>query len=343
MTTDAVLTMPSHLDLQETLNVVSQLVSLPEASRYRLDFSRLKFLEPFGMLHFSSQLRRFRQAHPNSRFNAEHYDHLGYAAHMGFFQAFGLNHGKEPGEASGSQQYVPITRLDLNELRQEAIEQYEDVRESLERISMKLAGVLVRDDAGPLHDTITYSLREIFRNVIEHSKANSIWYAAQYWPEKGWVELSILDEGIGIAATLGRNPHLKITSEADALQLALLPGVSGVAFKGGPKQRKDPWANSGYGLFMTSQLCLRGGTFVIISGSGGLLLQNQEQSKLDCTFKGTAIRLQFHVPEIQELSGALEGLRQRGTEIVGTMQQVANISASMSSRMLISKDRFNCS
>lgn len=341
MTTDVVLTMPSHLDLQGTLNVTALLAGLPEASQYKLDFSGLEFVEPFGMLYFSSELRRFRLAHPNSRFKAEHYQHLSYAAHMGFFQAFGLNHGKGPGEASGSLQYVPITRLELNDLQQEALRKYEDVRETIERVSMKLAGVLVRDDTGPLYDTISYSLREIFRNVLEHSGADSIWYAAQYWPAKGWVELSILDEGVGITETLARNPHIKITSDFDAVQLALLPGVSGVAFKGGPKQRKDPWANSGYGLFMSSQLCLRGGTFVIISGDGGLLIQNHEQLKLDCTLKGTAIRLQFDVPDIQELNCALEGLRQRGAEIAGTLKQVANLSASMSSRMLVSKGRSN--
>ena len=132
---------------------------------------------------------------------------------------------------------------------------------------------------------------------------------------------------------------MKINSDYDALQLALLPGVSGVAFKGGAKQRRDPWANSGYGLFMTSQLCLRGGTFAIISNKGGLFLQNHEQSEINCTFEGTAIRLQFYVPEIQDLTCVLENLRKKGAEIAGTMKQTANISASMSSRMLLSKSK----
>ena len=338
MSSEITFKMPSKLDLTGSINAAVQLDSLPKANSYRLDFASLKFAEPFGMLYFASQLRRFRQSRSDSRFKADNYQHLGYAAHMGFFQSFGLNHGKEPGEASGSHQYAPIPRLDLKELTKEAFEQYEDVRETIERVSMKLADVLVREDTGPLYDTLSYSLREIFRNVHEHSGADSLWYAAQYWPEKGWVELSILDEGVGIITTLSRNPHLTIVSDYDALQYSLLPGVSGVAFKGGPKQAKDPWANSGYGLFMTSQLCLHGGNYAIISGRGGLLLQNQKQSKLDGAFNGTAIRLQFHVPEIQDLTGALENLRKKGAEIAGTMKQAANISASMSSRMLLSKD-----
>lgn len=339
MTTEAFLAFPERLDLQGTLHVGAQLAELPEVDLYRVDFSNLGFVEPFGLLYIASKLRRYRQCHRNSRFKAEHFQHLEYAAHMGFFQAFGLNHGKGPGEAAGSMQYVPITCLSLKELRQEAASHYEDIRETIERVSMNLASVLVRCDSGSLHETISYSLREIFRNVLEHSGADSIWYAAQYWPAKGWVELSVLDEGVGIAATLARNPHLTQTSDFDANRAALLPGVSGVAFKGGPKQRRGHWANSGYGLFMTSQLCLRGGTFVLISGNGGLILENHEQSNLNSAFKGTAIRLQFHVPDIRDLSGALEELRQRGAEIAGTLKQSANISASMSSRMLISKSR----
>jgi hypothetical protein len=330
--------MPSKLDLTGSINAAFQLASLPKANSYRLDFASLKFAEPFGMLYFASHLRSFRKSHDDSRFKAENYQHLGYAAHMGFFQSFGLNHGNEPGEASGSQQYVPITRLDLKKLAMEALDNYEDVRETIERVSMQLAGVLVRGDSGPLYETLSYSLREIFRNVQEHSGTDSLWYAAQYWPEKGWVELSILDEGVGIIATLSRNHHLNIVSDYDALHYALLPGVSGVAFKGGPKQAKNPWANSGYGLFMTSQLCLRGGNYAILSGRGGILLQNQEQSKLECQFNGTAIRLQFHVPDIQDLNGSLEKLRKKGAQIAGNMKQTANISASMSSRMLLSKD-----
>lgn len=337
MTADIVLALPPRLDIQGALKATALLNDLPEANFYRFDFSKLNFVEPFGMLYFAAQLRNFRRANLHCRFKAENYQQLSYAAHMGFFQAFGLNFGKEPGEAPGNAHYVPITCISLKELEREAASKYEDERETLERISMELATVLVRDNSGPLHETISYSLREIFRNVLEHSGADSIWYAAQYWPATGWVELSILDEGAGIASTLARNPHLQITCDLEALQLALLPGVSGVAFKGGPKQRKDAWANSGYGLFMTSQLCLRGGSFAVMSGHAGLMLQNQEQSQLECTYNGTAIRLQFHVPEIQELSLSLEELRQRGADIAGTLKQNANITASMSSRMLVGK------
>jgi hypothetical protein len=330
----ATLTLPKRLDLQGALNAAAALRGLPTNERCRLDFSEIKFVEPFGMLYFATVLRHFRRSNSSIRFVAEGYKQHHYAAHMGFFKAFGLDFGNEPGEAPGSTQYAPITPLAIAELRHEAINKQEDERETIERRAMALATLLIRQDSGPLQETLSYSLREIFRNVLEHSGADTIWYAAQYWPEKCEVELCILDEGIGIGQSLRRNPHLTIQTDHDAIDFALLPGISGVAFRGGPKQRKDPWANSGYGLFMISQLCRRGGSFVAISGNGGVKVSEAGEERFDCRMDGTAIRLQLQTDRIGALGASLEELRSLGAKIAGDLRQEANITASMSSRML---------
>lgn len=335
-TGEAQLKLPQRLDLTGALQTTAALRSLPMAERYKLNFADVRFFEPFGMLFFATILRQFRLANADTKFTADGYKQHSYAAHMGFFQTFGLDFGKVPGEAVGSSQYVPISQLLFDELRRDALRKHEDERETIERRSMELASILIRETSGPLHETLTYSLREIFRNVLEHSGANAVWYAAQHWPEKGLVELCILDEGIGISGSLRRNPHLTISSDRDAIGLALLPGISGVAFKGGPRQRNDPWANSGYGLFMTSQLCLRGGNFLAISGEGGVKLIDEHEESFDCSFNGTAVRLQFRTDRIRELGDSLEELRDLGARIAGDLKQQANITASMSSRMLFS-------
>jgi nitrate/nitrite-specific signal transduction histidine kinase len=55
---------------------------------------------------------------------------------------------------------------------------------------------------------VVYSLAEILRNFLEHSQAQELWYAAQYWQSRNWVELATLDEGIGIRRSLARKPPL---------------------------------------------------------------------------------------------------------------------------------------
>jgi hypothetical protein len=333
--TTRIFTLPGQLHLPTAIAASRALHALEPGDAYVIDFGELRFVQPFGMLLFAAQLRRFVAAHPTATIEYRHYEAHGYPAHMGFFQACGIEFGKQMGEAPGSAHYIPITRLGIAELEADAAENYEDARETIERRSGQLATVLTREEQGPLHETLTYALREIFRNVLEHSQADAIFYAAQHWPERKLVELAILDEGKGMAASLGRNPHIRIESDQEALRLAILPGISGVAFKGARKKRNDAWANSGYGLFMTSQLCQRGGSFVIGSGDALLKIEQDSYEDHELAFPGTLIRLRFKTDQIEDLSQSLEDLRKRGADIAGTLASEANMSASMSSRMLM--------
>lgn len=325
---------PSRLDLVGSIEAVRQLQALPHVQRYIVDFSNLKWVEPFGMLYFARQLRTFADERRPARCRAINHEKHGYAAHMGFFQSFGLSFGNSPGAANGSDRYIPMTDLRIRDLHVEAGQGACDVREVIEMRAAEMAAVLARGEAGRVQATLSYSLREILRNVVEHSNADYIWYAAQYWPGNQLVELSILDQGIGVRRSLSRNPHLRIEDDVTAIRLALLPGISGAAYEGRKPTRNDEWANSGYGLFMTSQLCARGGSFMICSGDAALLLERDEETVLPARFAGTALRLGIYVPEIGNLNEMLSAFNKRGEEIAGQNVPAARPSASKSSRML---------
>jgi hypothetical protein len=322
------------LDFEGSIKAARDLWTLPTGVDYLIDFGPLKWLEPFGMLYFARQLRTFANERKPSRCQAKNHEGHGYAAHMGFFQSFGLNFGKEAGAANGSVVYIPITEVNIRKLHIEAGQSQVQVQEIIERHCARLAAVLARNEGGPLQHTLGFSLREILRNVTEHSNADSIWYAAQYWPNKQLVELSILDQGRGIKTTLSRNPHLIINSDEDAIRLALKPGISGRAYEGAPRLRDDAWANSGYGLFMTSQICARGGSFALCSGDRGLLLNGEAEKVLDAGFSGTAIRMCIYVPEVLGLNEALKEFSSRGEYLAGQAGKSASMRASVSSRML---------
>jgi hypothetical protein len=114
----------------------------------------------------------------------------------------------------------------------------------------------------------------------------------------------------------------------------LKPGISGRAYEGGPKLRDDEWANSGYGLFMTSQICATGGSFAVCSGDRGILLASKEEKVLDVGFAGTAIRMCIFVPEVRGLNESLAELNARGKAMSAGAGGSPGITASMSSRML---------
>ncbi|HNU67250.1 MAG TPA: hypothetical protein PKL42_08995 [Methylotenera sp.] len=325
--------LPDSLTLENTIRFSNHLHDLPEADEYIFDFDALNWIEPFSLLLLSSEIQRCRDKVQQKRFSAVNHKTKTYAGHMGFFKAFGCDFGKKPSEAVGNSRYIPITIYDSAEIQKAAYESSEAVGQFIENIAANISHVLLRTYDGELFDTFTYSIREIIRNVIEHSNSGQFGFCAQYWPNKNQVELALLDRGIGIKKGLSSNPHLNINSDHEALNLALMPGVSGKAFKGSKQNKDDNWANSGFGLYMTSRLCREGGSFYIASGNTSLMLSEQNKDYMDTPFQGTALRLILNTNRIKSLNKMLEQYRGEAEKIKSHFS-AENFSASTASRML---------
>jgi hypothetical protein len=203
----------------------------------------------------------------------------------------------------------------------------------IEEQAHELARVLVQGAGGELGATLGFAMTEMFRNVLEHSQASRLGYCAQYWPSKDMVEVGVLDAGIGIGAALGRNPHLNIENDLHALHLAVLPGVSGTAFEGVRRDPYDYWANSGFGLYMTSSICREGGEFLICSGRAGLSLKDDEKEEITMETAGTALRLRIRPSRVSKLSTRLAALSKAG-EAMARELKGAVVNASAASRMV---------
>ncbi|MCU1152204.1 sensor histidine kinase [Stenotrophomonas maltophilia] len=286
------------------------------------------------MALLASELKRFRTSKPETRFRAENHAESTYAAHMGFFQAFGLEHGNRPGEAQGSGNYLPLTYLNVEEIRQQAAQSYEPVGEFLDRESGRLAHVLTRLHEGQLVDTLTYSLREILRNAVEHSQSEKLAYCAQYWPTRHRVEIAVLDTGMGVRASLAANPYIEVDSDRTALQLSLMPSISGKMYRGVRRRPGDHWQNSGYGLYMTSRLCRNGGSFFIASGQSGVLLTPGQKTDFACNLPGTALRLVMDTNLTLSLQDRLGQFRSEGYAVAQRFSGEHAISPSSASTML---------
>jgi hypothetical protein len=308
--------------------------SVPVSSTYVFDFSGMAFIEPFAALFVSAQVRRFIESRKPARFQAIGVTANPYAGHIGFFRACGLSVGEPLAEGSTAGSYIPITVVSVPELREEARRSSVVVQEAIERRARDMARTLTQTDSGDIVDAIGYSLCEIMRNVVEHSEGPTLQYCAQYWPTKDRVDLAILDCGIGVRASLQRNPGLEMTSDADALNLSLMPGISGKAFRRKAGRSDDVWRNSGFGLYMTSRLCGNGGAFFICSGSAGLHLSNGAKKTLPLSHKGTALCLTLHTRKLTALSQALQTYAKEGDEIAATLSGASLVTASTASRVL---------
>jgi hypothetical protein len=241
------------------------------------------------------------------------------------------------GEAHGSKNYLPITIYKTDALIRNAALSGHEVGDEVESESKRLAETLIGQYEGDVFDAFAYSMREIMRNVVEHSQADSIRICSQYWPTKGRAEVAILDRGIGLQASIRNNPHIDASDDRKAIHYALMPAVSGKAFKGARRQSvARHWKNSGFGLYMTSRLCRNGGNFFIASGDIGVLLTAGSGGKrvFDTSFSGTAIRMTIRTDQIADLKDALTRYREEGFEIQKKYQEIVSIDPSSASLML---------
>jgi len=334
--TKTLIPVPQSLTLSSALEFSVTLAKIEQADEFVFDFSNSRHVEPFPMLLVSSEIQRLASRFPNTKTSCANFNHMTYAGHMGFFQAFGLEFGKAPGEANGSKRYLPLKILSCEQLIQSAASKGIEVGDEVEGESKHMAAMLCGADTGAVFETLSYSVREMMRNVVEHSKAKQFGICAQYWPSKNKVEVAIFDRGIGLRKSLQNNPHLDASNDKRAINYALMPAVSGKAFKGARQKQRGPWANSGFGLYMTSRICRNGGTFFVASGDTGMLLTKKAEAKryFNCTFGGTAIRMVLRTDQLSELKDALEIYRNEGYIIQSRYKEIVSIDPSSASLML---------
>jgi hypothetical protein len=326
---------PRELTLEISLKFCCDLWKLPDAAEYEFNFAALSTVEPFTMAFVANEIRRYRKSKGDRRFVATNHENKTYAAHMGFFQAFGLKFGNQPGEAAGSSTYLPLTILRVDDIKRQALEQYEEPGAIIENHAEKIARILTRSESGDLVDTLTFSIREVMRNVVEHSNSSVIEYCGQYWPSRNLVEVAILDTGEGIKYGLAPNPFLEIKTERDALHMAMLPGISGKMYKGVRRRPNDVWQNSGYGLYMTSRICRNGGDFFIASNDAGLLLSSEAKADMVVNSKGTALRLRIDTTKLASYSSMLSRYRREGALVARELAGLDAIEPSIASTMLM--------
>lgn len=108
-------------DLSETLQFAKELDEIVPDSKMIFDFTKMHKFDPLPMLFMGASIRHYINKFPQISFNFTGVDNGGknYAGTMGFFKyiSSSLEIGKKPGEANGSQNYIPITPIVIDELQ----------------------------------------------------------------------------------------------------------------------------------------------------------------------------------------------------------------------------------
>jgi hypothetical protein len=137
-------------------------------------------------------------------------------------------------------------------------------------------------------NAVLYPISELITNIFEHSKKDFGYAFGQFYPNKGYLDICIVDCGRGFAKNYKEEKGLDFTDE-EAIAQAL----------GGTSAKKEK--ERGYGLRTSKNIickALNGGGFILISGSG-VLISNKQGDNLgyltDFYWKGAIIA--FRIPK----------------------------------------------
>lgn len=294
-----------NLGLEGSIKQISELRDIDDHNIV-LDFQQMNKVRSIGMVCFISAVEemksrgwRFYSISSADYWNNAEYHAISYAGGVGFFDALGLNQGNKMGQYPGSITYCPILRVTQKGLLNDS----GIIQDGIENEAARLSEILT-SDIPQAKRTMQYLIREIMRNTFEHTISDHVWIAAQRHSADGKIEVAIADNAQGIRQVISVNPDLadEISDDEDALRLSLKPGISGNAKF---SKNSDFWSNSGYGLFVTSQVLNRLGSFVLVSGTKYLEFCNDDISVGDADFQGTAVRLEFDIPKISEVDASL--------------------------------------
>ena len=328
---------PASPDIRSALRFFDTLNEIDSEQELNIDFRNMGRTEPFTLIFISRAIREYNRRNIDTKIFCSNFKDKTYPANMGFFQSFGLPFGKKPGDALGSRTYLPITVTAVQNIIDEALETWEPEQNIVERNAEKLAAILSRSSSEEVKKTLAYSITEIIRNIVEHSKSKDIMFSAQYWKTYNKVEISVLDSGIGLKQSFETNPYVSPANDIEAIQLAMMPGISSKFYKGIKSDRNDKWQNSGFGLYMLSRLSRNGGEMAVVSGNHGILQDRsngKEHFPLKTHFQGTAVKIVLEADKIHNLHNLQLKFREEGWKIAKEIEGVGNIDSAKASQLI---------
>lgn len=168
------------------------------------------------------------------------------------------------------------------------------VRDILDASSESVGAIMdffyeyIKEFTTGLQRAVSFPVTELLLNVIQHSECSSgNWICANVLPHKKLIRICVMDRGIGIKASLGKNPlYRELGSDIEAIRKCLEYGVTRY-----PDQTR--------GIFFDNLVKLirhNGGSLDIISGSGRLRIEGDRPARafeLRVPYPGTIVSLKL--------------------------------------------------
>jgi anti-sigma regulatory factor (Ser/Thr protein kinase) len=278
---------PSRFDRDTLSPFFDELDQNLKTDEICLDCTTLKYSCPTAMLVAGSKIREWITYRREHKLDTRKFGHdatstvHSYLRHLGFFDFISMGGGNKVGQAHGSSTYLPITKIskpNFDESTQDISEWYQNIMSAVRGLARIVSGTVEDTQENRLYN---YAFREIIRNVFEHSESEDCYVCGQRW-DNGHVEIAVIDEGIGISNSLSSS--FEIASDEDALLKAIKPGVSRTT---NLDDSQNTYDNSGFGLYILSEISKSFGWFVLGSGKSRIIGYQGNTDIEALNFKGT--------------------------------------------------------
>lgn len=205
-------------------------------------------------------------------------------------------------------------RFDTDLLLKKSYEDMEYVGETIEKISKDLIKDFKLDIK--IQNFYAFLMREILRNCIEHSEAKEFILKIYINPTEKYFAFKVSDSGIGLRKSINTNPRYNVVDDKSALAFSIRPGITR-SWKKDPL-RDDEWQNSGFGLFMVSEIINKIGYFEIRSGDMLLYCKCNDSNKYyeKCKIiKGTEVTVVIDQKINIDIAKTIKDTAKKGNEI----------------------------
>jgi len=178
--------------------------------------------------------------------------------------------------------FIPIFSIPASQ----SIETQEQREHVLSAIDDILSGQLRLSSR--FRSPLNYLITEAIDNICDHAKVENGWIMIQNYPQYGFLDICICDNGVSILGSYTNSNYSGISSDEKAIQQALIG-----------KSTKYQSISRGFGISTSRNMLVNGlsGEYFIFSGSA-FYIQNKEHDQIvktaeSCKWNGTLVALRI--------------------------------------------------
>jgi len=308
---------PYSLNEYSVSDKIKEIEQHSEDKEIVIDLSQLRMAYPIGSLVLAQYLKHKieNDGCSLSFTNAELFkSSIGYLSTVGFFKFLGQN-PPSIGEINFAKTYLKVSRISYGELTslQRDHELTFGVRPPIQEIIQEYSDNYSLWMFGRIEPVITFCFREIIRNVFEHAKTTNCSIFGQIYRNRDRIEMCIADSGIGIRNSLSSKYGENIDDNWAVLN-AIYPGITSGSVTG-----QGQYDNSGFGLYVLSEIAKRFGYIVVASGTTLIRVSHIGVEKHECFYPGTYVGLDFHYRDLLNNREIIQSIVDEGEALAKEM------------------------